>query len=176
MPGKRTNAVPRAEQLSAIKKVKADLLTERMNEAFNAVAHRAFEIFDGRGRAFGLDLEDWFKAEGELFHPVHVQMAVSEEALEVHAEVPGFKENELAISVDRRRLTITGKRESIREQKKGKTVYSESCSDEIFRVVDLPVDVDADNVRATLTNGVLNLTMPKATKGRTIPIHPRAVA
>jgi HSP20 family protein len=174
--GSRVGAVQRAEQPSAIRRVRSELLTDRMNQLFDDIARRAFEIFDGRGRMFGHELEDWFKAESEYIHPVHVRAAESENAVEVQAEVPGFNENELTISVDPRRLTISGKRESSKEEKEGKTLYSEACSDEIFRVVDLPVDVDADKVTATLKNGVIHLKMPKAAKGRTVPIHPKAVA
>jgi HSP20 family protein len=172
----RAGAVQRAEQPNAIRKVNPEFLTDRMNEAFDEIARRAFEIFDGRGRLSGHELEDWFKAEGEVFHSVHVRVAESEDALEVQAEVPGFNENELTISVDPRRLMIAGKRESSHEEEAGKVLYSKTCNNEVFRVVDLPVEVNADKVTATLKNGVLNLTMPKAGKGRAIPIHHRPVA
>jgi HSP20 family molecular chaperone IbpA len=75
--------------------------------------------------------------------------------------------------VEPRRLTITGKRATNKEEKKGNTVYSEFCSDQIQRVVDLPVNVDARRVTATLEDGILQLTMPKAPMARTIEIKPR---
>jgi HSP20 family molecular chaperone IbpA len=40
--------------------------------------------------------------------------------------------------------------------------------------VDLPVEVEADKVTATLKNGILDLTMPKVVKAQTIRIHPKA--
>jgi HSP20 family protein len=172
----RANVVQHSEQPNAIRKVKPEFLEDRMNEAFGEIARRAFEIFDGRGRLSGHELEDWLKAESEFFHPVHVRLTESDDALEAEAEVPGFNENELTISVDSHRLIIAGKRETSHEEKKGKTVYSQACSTEIFRAVDLPVDVNADKVTATLKNGVLTLTMPKTSKGRAIPIHPRPAA
>ena len=89
--------------------------------------------------------------------------------------MPGFNEKEIEVSVEPRRLTITGKRETeTKEEKKGKTVYSESCSDQILRIVDLPANVDAEKATATLKNGVLHLTMPKAAKAKTIEIKPKA--
>jgi HSP20 family protein len=87
--------------------------------------------------------------------------------------VPGFDEKEIDISVEPRRLTITGKRATNKEEKKGNAVYSEFCSDQIQRVVDLPASVDARKVTATLKSGVLQLTMPKVAKARTIEIKPR---
>ena len=104
----------------------------------------------------------------DMLHPVHVKMVEAEDSLEVKAEVPGFSEKEIEVSVEPRRLTITGKRETEtqREEKKGKTVYSEFCSNQILRIVDLPASVDAEKTTATLKNGVLQLTMPKAAKAK----------
>jgi HSP20 family protein len=100
----------------AIKPVKWESLSERVNRVFDSVAKRAYELFDGNGRTFGHDLDDWFKAEMELLHPVHVHVAESAENLEVKAEVPGFNEKEIEVSVEPQRLTITGKRESNNEE------------------------------------------------------------
>jgi len=167
--------VQRAEEKPmAIHPVKFENLAGRVNKMFESVANRAYQIFEGNGRNWGHEIDDWFKAEMELLHPVHVAITESGDELEVKAEVPGFNEKEIEVSVEPRRLTITGKRESSKEEKKGKTVYEESCSDQILRTVDLPLAVDADKVTATLKNGILQLTMPKAAKGKTIEIKPRA--
>ncbi len=168
-------AVQRAEEKPvAIAPVKFESLMDRINKVSQAITQRAYQIFEGNGRRFGRELDDWFKAETDLLHPVHVNIAESQENLEVKAEVPGFNETEIAISVEPRRLTITGKRETNTEEQKGKTVYAEYCSDQILRIVDLPESVDAEKATATLKNGVLQLTMPKAAKAKTIEIKPRA--
>ena len=146
----------------AIKQVKPDTLSESINKIFDSIAKRAYELFDGHGRKPGHDFDDWFKAEMELLHPVRVHFADFGENLEVHAEVPGFNEKQIEISVEPRRLTIYGKRECDKEQKSGKTVYSEGCCDQMLRIVELPMAVDADKTMATLKNGVLELTIPKA--------------
>jgi HSP20 family protein len=144
-------------------------ITKQIDKTFQAITQRAYEIFEGNGYRFGHDLDDWFKAEMDLLHPVHVNIAESEESLQVKAEVPGFSEKEIEVSVEPSRLTITGKRETgTKTEKQGKTVYSEFCSDQILRVVDLPASVDVENATATLKNGVLQLTMPKAARTKTI--------
>ncbi len=43
-----------------------------------AIAHRAYELFEARGYQDGHDLEDWFRAESELLHPVKVKTWESE--------------------------------------------------------------------------------------------------
>jgi HSP20 family protein len=162
------------EKPITIKPVKWETLSEHVNKIFDLIAKRAYELFDGNGRTLGHDLNDWFKAEMELLHPVRVHVTESGENLEVRAEVPGFNQKEIEISVEPRKLTITGKRESNKEQKRGKTVYSEGCCDQMLRIVELPTTVDADKTTATLKNGVLELTMPKAAKARTVEIKPKA--
>ena len=59
-------------------------------------------------------------------------------------------------------MIITGKRESKQEDKQGDAVYAEHCSDEIFRTMELPVEVNVMKVTATLKDGVLNVQLPKA--------------
>lgn len=167
-------AVQVAKQPTSITPLGFENLFERANNMFDTISRRAYEIFEGNGRLFGRDLEDWFQAERELLHPVHVHVTESGDALEVKAEVPGFSEKELEINVEPRRLVITGKRESKREEKKGKTLYSEACSDQIMRMIDLPAEVETEKVTATLKNGVLDLNLPKSAKARSVRIEPKA--
>lgn len=165
---KQSKAVQRATAAPFLRLVSADETLDRMKEAFDSIARRAFEIFEGNGRRFGRDLEDWLQAEAELLHPVHLEISETEQALTVRAEVPGFAEKDLEIDLEPRRLTIKGKRESLEEHKKGKTVYAERCSDEIFRVVDLPDEVDtaSNAIKATYDKGMLTIALPKREKAK----------
>jgi HSP20 family molecular chaperone IbpA len=127
----------------AIKQYMTGDVFDRIQQFYDSTARRAFEIFENNGRWLGHDLEDWFRAESELLHPVHLEMAESDDNLMVRAEVPGFSTKELEISIEPRRLTILGKHEAQKESKKAKTIYSERCAKEILRVVDLPAEVDS---------------------------------
>jgi HSP20 family protein len=146
-------------------------LGDQIQTLFNSTARRAFEIFDGRGRADGHDLEDWFRAESELLHPLHLDVEESDNALTVHAEVPGFSAKELEVGVEPHRLTITGKRETSEERTSKKTIYREQCSNQIFRAINLPAEVDSSKVTATLKDGVLELSMPKAAKAMKVRVE-----
>jgi HSP20 family molecular chaperone IbpA len=126
------------------------------------VASRAFEIFEDRGRVFGHDLADWLQAEAEFLHPLHIEISESPETLNVRADVPGFTDKDLHINVEPRRITISGKREAKNESKTGKIIYSETCSDQILRVVDLPVAVVVKKATSRVKDGVLELDLPKA--------------
>ena len=172
-PAKAVEPVKKSSAPAPLKLVSPLDLFNRMQQLSDSIARRAFEIFEGNGRIFGRDLDDWFHAESELLHPIHVDVAESDEGLTVHAEVPGFTAKELEVSVEPRRLTIAGKRETKEERKEQKTIYTERCSDEILRVIDLPADVDTTKVAATLKDGVLELQMPKAAPARKILVEPK---
>jgi len=167
-----TTAVKRAEEPTKV--VKFASLFDQMDETFNALARRAYEIFDGNGRAFGRDLDNWFQAERELLHPVALNITETDQAFMVKAEVPGFTEKEIEVAVEPGRLTITGQREFSKEEKKARTVCTESRSDQILRIVDLPVDIEADKVTASLKNGMLELNLPKVAKAQPVRIRPKA--
>jgi HSP20 family protein len=157
-----------------VKQTETENIFDRIQQTYDSIARRAFEIFDSNGRWFGHELEDWFSAESELLHPVHLEIAESDENLTVRAEVPGFSTKELEINVELRKLTITGKHEAQEDSKKGKTIYSERCAKEILRVVDLPAEVDSSKVNATLKDGVLTIGLPKAAQAKTVRVEPKA--
>jgi HSP20 family protein len=114
------------------------------------------------------------RAESEFLHPLHLDLAESANAFTVHAEVPGFSAKVLELGVEPHRLTISGKREISEEHTSKKTIYKEQCSNQIYRAIDLPAEVDTSKVTARLKNGVLELSMPKAAKAEKVQITEKA--
>ena len=130
-----------------------------------------FEIFENDGGLFGRDWDYWFRAQAELRHPVHLNIADSDDTLTVRAEVPGFKPNELEVSL---RLAISGKKETGKDdKKKERIIYREECSSEFLRTFDLPVEVDPARATAKLKNRILELNMPKAAKAKSTRVEVR---
>jgi len=161
-------------RISAVaKQTETENVFDRFQQAYDSIAKRAFEIFDNNGRWFGNELSDWLQAESEILHPIHLEIAETDEALTVRGEVPGFTAKELDIRVEGNRLTIAGRHESSEESKRGKTIYSERCAKEILRSVELPSDVDGTKVNATLKDGVLSLELPKAPRAKGVRIEPK---
>ncbi len=156
------------EEPTSLRLVEPADLVEEVAKTYDAIARRAFELFESHGSMFGRDLEDWFHAESELLHPAHVEVAESAQNFTLRAEVPGFRTDELEVSVDGARVTIAGKREG--EPRKENTIFSERCSDRILRMIDLPAAVEGEKVKATLKDGILSLDLPKAAPARGIAI------
>jgi HSP20 family molecular chaperone IbpA len=125
-----------AEQTARPRLVPVDEALDRMNALYQLIARRAFEIFEYGGCNDGHDLEDWFRAEGELFHESHLAVEESADALAVRAEVPGFGARDLQVCVEPRRLIITGKRRTQGLSNTRRLTHRERCSDRIFRLLD----------------------------------------
>jgi HSP20 family protein len=149
-----------------------------MKDTLDAITRRAFEIFEGDGRRMGRDLENWVQAEHEFLHPLHLEISEADGTLTIRAEVPGFSENEIEVNLEPRRVTISGKRETAEEKTTGKTIYSECCSNQTYRVVDLPTEVDtaSDAIKASYAKGVLTISLPKAEKANARPVKVEAKA
>lgn len=120
---------------------------------------RLFESFNGeagyRGRAFP-----------------HVNLWEEGDNLYLEAELPGVSQGDLDISAVGNELTLRGKR-SPRQGENVAYHRQERGVGEFARVVKLPFEVDADKIEATLKDGVLTLTLPKAeaAKARKIKVR-----
>lgn len=145
--------------------VEAEQLFEQMKELTQNIAQRAYEFFETRGREFGRELDDWFRAESEVLRRVPVEIKEEGDKLTVRAEVPGFKAEEIKVSVEPQRLVISGKTEAKEEKQEAQTVYSEWRANQFCRALTLPSEVDPASAAATIKEGVLELTLTKlATK------------
>lgn len=158
---KRATAVQASKQSTPIKIVGADGLAGRTQELFDLIARRAFEIFESKGNTHGSDLEDWFRAESELLVPFRLGIADGDGAVIVRAKLQGFTAKDLEIGIEPRRLTIAGQRE-VKDGGSTTAPSAESGAKRILRIVDLPVEVNAERITATLQDDVLQVEMRKA--------------
>ncbi len=80
---------------------------------------------------------------------------------EIEAEVPGFLKEDLSVKVQGNYLEISGSRKS--DAPEGYTVHRRERKTTSFsRSFTLPADINADGVEASLQNGILRLSLPKA--------------
>src|SRR2546422_8798133 len=94
-----------------------DPLSERVQEIKELIARRAYELSEARGFAHGHELEDWLRAQSEILRGSPVDIRETETELTICAEVPGFRERDLEVRVEPRRLFISGKRQEAPERK-----------------------------------------------------------
>ncbi len=146
-------------------------LFEHTQDVFNLIARRAFEIFESHGHVHGNDREDWFLAESELLTPVKFHLSESGESLTARAEVPGFHRQEIKVSLEPLRLSISGKTEPLENQQSEKHPHSHRHAQLMFRVIDLPCEVDLSKAKASFNDGRLEVVMPKAAPAKNLRVE-----
>lgn len=151
---------PKHKQIAARPESAASFWS-KIDEVMKRMEERAFQLFEERGREDGHDLEDWVRAEQELLTPVPVTITEKNHELRIHAEVPGFTADEIALNVEENALTLQG------EHTETKKVTDESKSTEsewrqIYRRIALPADVVPEKAKATWKDGSLEIVVPKA--------------
>jgi HSP20 family protein len=153
---------------------KPDSSEDLFDAIYDSITQRAYELFDGNGRWPGNELANWFQAESEVLHPVHLELAESDDRFTVRAEVPGYSAKDLELRVEPNTVSIAGKRESAREEHDGhRKIHSERCCDQILRAVQLPVHIDTTKASATLKDGILMIDLPKAPHAKAVRIEPK---
>jgi HSP20 family protein len=91
--------------------------------------------------------------------------------IEITAELPGVKEQDIELSIEDGMLTLSGEKKS--ERKDDERGYSERSYGRFERRITLPSNIDEDKCSADFRDGVLRVTIPKAEekqRGRKIPL------
>lgn len=91
----------------------------------------------------------------------------------VTAELPGVNPKELEITLDKAKLTLSGKVTDAAPAGEGVVCHrKERVSGEFSRTISLPFEVEEGKILAKCENGVLSVTLPRAekTKPKTIPV------
>ncbi|MGH9597281.1 MAG: DUF2934 domain-containing protein, partial [Edaphobacter sp.] len=159
------------EDSAAVAIVSAQVLADRMGEIHDMIARRAYELYERRGGAHGRDFEDWIQAEDEIVHPCWHDIRESNEAVILRAEIPSWnRADQLNVSVEPRRLMVSGERDVQTISSEGRKTRTDLRKQRVFRLHELPVEVNPLNATAVLEKGTLTVTMPKVAvdKSRTI--------
>ncbi len=95
-----------------------------------------------------------------------VDIAETDQAFVIKAEVPEVKKDDVKITVDNGILSICGERKREKEEQ-GKTFHRvERFYGQFTRSFTLPENVDEDNITATFKDGMLSLEIPKTEKAQ----------
>jgi HSP20 family protein len=137
---------------------------ERMPRAVGPFGEidRLFEEFLGRRlpRAFG------WEREGMAEFGPNVDVIDRDEEVLVRAELPGYKKEDIEVSVSGSMLTLKGETRSEEKEEKGNYYRCEISRGAFSRTLELPADVDESKARASMKDGMLELTLPKLEKAK----------
>ena len=97
------------------------------------------------------------ETEGQLT----VDVFQTEEDVVIQSTIAGVNDKDLDISVTNEMVTIKGTRSPEQKIRSSDYYYQELYWGDFSRSIILPVDVDADNARASMKNGILTIRLPK---------------
>ena len=104
-------------------------------------------------------LEEWWPEGGKLFTP-ELDVAETDTTVEVSAELPGMKPEEINVEVQNGQLWISGEKKEEKEVKEDKYYRSERTYGRFVRRIPLPKTADPDKAEAHFKDGVLEIDMP----------------
>ncbi len=138
------------------------------------VRFNPFRELAGMDRLFNDTYDRFFENTGTRSNGTwspSVDVSETETEILFTAEFPGFEKDEIDISVNEGRLSISGER-AFPEEKDTKRHRVERWYGKFHRSFLLPKSADAEKISAHLKNGVLTVTLPKKeeAKPRQIPV------
>lgn len=105
--------------------------------------------------------------------PYPIDLYETDEAVVLEMAVPGISHEQLDISIEGRQLTIHGVLPEVEDEEDEATHQAERRywvrsipRGEFQRTVTIPSGVNADEIDAAVNQGLLTLTMPKATEAK----------
>jgi HSP20 family molecular chaperone IbpA len=158
---KHENALETAVAPVIVQLLPEDRFFQKMADLRELIARRAYALFTESGFTHGHDLEHWLHAESQLLTITPLEVSESQEAITVRAALPGYSAKDIEIHVEPLRFFISGQHREESENKKGKTIQSEQRFHRTFRSMDLPARIDPERVRATFSDGKLQIVLPK---------------
>jgi HSP20 family protein len=109
---------------------------------------------------FPVNWPDTFSFIPETRVPV-VDLEDREKDYFLKAEMPGFKKEDIEIEVQDDSITITGTAGWKYDKKGHLYICKERACETFYRRVELPEQIKVDDVAANLSEGVLEITLPK---------------
>lgn len=112
-------------------------------------------------------------ARGGLLAP-RLDVRETDKEFRVSVELPGVTEDDVEVDVDDDLLTVRAEKKEEREVERADQHVTERMFGVFQRAIRLPESVDAQAVKATLQNGVLEIVIPKSerqARNRRVPVN-----
>lgn len=125
---------------------------------------RAYNLFRGRGFEPGRELDDWLTAEHEICWPA-AELTEEDDEFEVKVALAGFEPQDISVTATPRELMIKAshadKRKKTEDTDDAKLRWSEFRSNDVYRRIELPADINVEAVKADFKHGMLEIEAPK---------------
>jgi len=142
------------------------MLQREMNRLFEDVFHSDFALPTTGGNG-----------DAALLMP-RLEVRETDQELRVIAELPGVAEKDIDVALDDDVLTIRGEKkvETKKDDKDKNYHITERSYGMFYRALQLPPGVEPSKVQATMSNGVLKITIPKPARSEPKKIEVKEAA
>ena len=114
--------------------------------------------------------EDWVDSGDSYEGQLSVDVYQTPDSVVIKSTIAGVKPEDVDVSIENDMLTIRGQRKQEETIDEGDYFYQECYWGGFSRSIILPVEVVTDKIDASLRDGVLTVTLPKAKKSKGISI------
>jgi len=135
-------------------------------EAFTRQWHRAFDRPTSRPFSNGNGFQESWKPS--------MDVSETDAAYIIEADAPGLTIDDITVRLEGSTLIIAGERQSAARPQTAGYTYTERAFGKFQRTFSLPKAVNMDEIQAAYSNGVLTVTVPKASAAQTRRIHVQA--
>jgi len=143
-------------------------LWERLNALADEIRQRAFSRFERRGQTGGGDVDDWLEAERELVWSPPSELIEGKEDFQARVALAGFDPKDIEVTAAPEALVIEADKTHTHKTTAGNVHFCEFSGQKLLRRINLPTAIDVDKVTASLDNGMLQVTAPKAAQSKQI--------
>lgn len=156
-PGGAQIPVKRSDKESGMSQYPMQQLHQQIDRLFED-AFRGFG-FPSIGSQLG-EPGRWLNSQD--FRP-SLNVSSDSKSYQITLEAPGMNEEDLAVEVSGDVLTISGQKQEEKESKEKHFYRIERSYGNFQRTLSLPDDANADEIQASMKNGVLSLVIPRRT-------------
>jgi HSP20 family protein len=133
---------------------------------FRSLRQEMDRLFEDFERNWGLprsvfSIEPFWRREATWAASPAVDVAETDKAYEVTAELPGLAEKDIEVKLANGGVTIKGEKHEEKQEKKKDYYVSERRYGAFERSFRVPEGVDLDKIEASFKNGVLKVMLPK---------------
>ena len=112
--------------------------------------------------------DDWFRdfdhPAGHCLQP-DTDLEKNENDYRLYIELPGISKDDIQIEVEDGVLTVTGEKKNPNAETL-ENISTERCFGKIIRTFRLGKEIDNDNIQVNLSNGVLQIVLPRSSEAR----------
>jgi HSP20 family protein len=105
-----------------------------------------------------------------------MDVAETDKEIEITAELPGLEEKDVQVNIADNVLTIKGEKKAEKEEEDKNYHLFERSYGSFSRTLELPAGTDPDTIKASISNGVLKVTVPKPAPAQVKRVQIKAAA